>query len=151
MNNREPVPTDDELLRAIAHFLSPVEPMSDDEADAILLENGLDPEAVGARMKAAADAALARSPYNWRTQARQQLNVARAAREGAKRRLKLNRQELLDSIQQLLLAGGREQRVAHAYYRNLTEATDEDLESLLMDLESLSPGQVEEAGSKPEE
>ena len=135
MKKRKSIETSEDLVRAFADLFDEVEPDTPEEIDAVLREAGYDPDEIGVRMKAAAEKALANSPLNWRNRAQKELEdeqtrIARftTARPG-------NRAGLIEAIKRL--AGQVPGQVAYAY-RSLALMTDEDLASLLSDLEYLA-------------
>lgn len=137
MAKRKSTPTNEELIDAFTDLFNAVEPETPEEIDAVLSESGLDPDDVAARMRAFAQKAIEASPYNWRNQAdslrEEQERLARRSSD-----LRLSREEMMRTIESLTTGLGRGQRArAAAYYRNLEEATDEDLASLLDELRYL--------------
>ncbi len=133
MDKRRPVETSEDLVRAFADLFDEIEPETPDEIDAVIREAGFDPDEMEARIRAATEQALARSPLNWRNRTSQELEserdrVARAVRPG-------DRAGLIEAIKALTrqVSG----QIAYAY-RNLESMTDEDLAGLLSNLEYLA-------------
>jgi hypothetical protein len=135
MKKRKPVQTSEELIRAFADLFDEIEPETPAEIDAMLREAGYDPDEIGAQMKAVAEQALANSPLNWRNRAPQEMAEEQARFDKAESTSPRNRTDMIKAIQQLL-AGRSEQALAH--FRNLESASDDDLASMLAELEFLA-------------
>jgi hypothetical protein len=105
--------------------------------DQVLKSAGFEPGDVGKKYLSVAQKVMAKSPHNWRNQARNELENARKALIPltSTGKVKKSRSELVDAISALIT--GQRLRVGSAY-RNLTEQTDEDLESLLRQLEYIA-------------
>jgi hypothetical protein len=138
MSDRRSPETYEELFRAFTDLFNETEPEDPEEVNALLREAGYDPDEVAARMQAIAEQALASSPLNWRNRARQQLSEAAAQFENFVPTPRGSRSEIMAAIKQIIaqLGGPQSQPVA-AHFRNFEEASDEDLASLLSDLEYL--------------
>lgn len=112
-------------------------PVDEEEAGEILANAGLDPEAALSRLMGRVDQA----EDDIRHQAYQAAQVAR--QEWAARLESVGRQrpraELLAIIDSMKNTGTELQ----AMYKNLDEVTDEDLESLVRELEALAEGDEE--------
>jgi hypothetical protein len=132
--------TVEDFVRTFNEFLDEEDPMTPEEVDAELREAGFDPETVGAEMQAVAECALAESPWNWRNRA-QQLEDERACFERTATASQGSREDIVGAIQQLLAQLGNRARPAYAHFRNFESATDEDLASLLSELEYLDSKQ----------
>jgi hypothetical protein len=140
MNKRRPPATEEELVHAFADLFDEVGPETPEEIDAALREEGHDPDTIAARMKSVAERALARSPLNWRNRAQQELEAERSKLDKVTPILRRGRGEIIAAIQQLL-SRLQTHQLAPAYaYRNFDQATDEDLSSLLAELEYLIAG-----------
>jgi hypothetical protein len=132
--------TVEDFVHMFNEFLDEEDPMTPEEVDADLREAGFDVETVGAEMEAVAERALAESPWNWRNRA-QQLEDERARFERVTTALQGSREDIVRAIQQLLAQLGSRARVAYAHFRNFESATEEDLVSLLSELEYLASRQ----------
>lgn len=138
MSSRKGPRTDQEFVEAFEHLLYEHGPETSEEVDAFLRSEGLDPEVIAANGRAFVQKALASSPLNWRSYI--------AERQRAKEELvahqvspTLSRDVLLAAIRESL-SGLSPQQIAQSgvQYRNLEEVTDEDLRSLLAELEYLN-------------
>ena len=141
MTERRPPATEDELVRAFADLFNEMAPETPEEIQAALRAAGYAPERVAARMQAVADRAIANSPFNWRHRARQEMAEESARRAAIEPALPRSRGDLLHAIRQFLtqIQGSPVELAAH--FRNFDRATDEDLVSLLADLEYLAAQQ----------
>lgn len=146
MRKRKPIETEKQLLNALEEFFCDV---AEDEPveiiDAELRELGYNPEALGRRMGEMARRALTDSPLNWRTQGRREIE---AAKERLSRFENLpitqgpDRPALVNAIQQLLRKlGYSDPQLVPAHFRNFETASDQDLASLLRQLEYLASNQ----------
>ncbi len=148
MKEKKAPGTEEELLARLERLFDQLEPDTADEVDIILREAGLDPEEVGARMKAAAERQFAASPLNWRNKARQEVAEAEARLAKFSSTPTAGQADLRERIERLLRGLSATHRsVAAAYHRNLEEATESDLQSLLSELEYLTS---EEGGEEAE-
>lgn len=147
MNKRRSPQTDEELLQAFLDLFDEVVPDSPEDVDDFLRESGYDPEKVGARMQVVAKKALENSPLNWRNRAGHELRQVRDRLENFVPGLKEGRTEIITAIQELMV----QHRLATTNFRNLEEATEEDLASLLCELEFLIDQQDLRADKKEEE
>lgn len=138
MSTRKGPRTDQEFVEAFEHLLYDHEPETSEEVDAFLRSEGLDPEDIAANGRAFVQKALALSPLNWRNHV--------ADRQRAKEELDahkvsptLPRDVLLATIKKFL-SGLSPQQIAQAgvQYRNLERVADDDLRSLLAELEYLN-------------
>lgn len=132
------IETVEDFVHAFNEFLDEEDLLTPDEIDTELCEAGLDPEKVGARMKAVAEHALASSPWNWRKRAMEELEQERARIAGATRPVPRNRADIIGAIRELIAQTGSQPAYAH---RNLEAQTDEDLADLLAELEYLASRQ----------
>lgn len=128
------IETVEEFVRTFDEFLDEEDPMTPEEIDAQLREAGYDPEEVGARMQAVAERALAESPWNWRSRAQQELEDERVRIVHASAPSPLDKASLIAAITSLIAQSGGQMVYAH---RNLESETEEDLASLLAELEYL--------------
>jgi hypothetical protein len=140
MNKRRPPATEEELVHTFADLFDEVGPETPEEVDAILREGGHDPDTIAARMKSIAERALARSPLNWRNRAQQELEAERTKLDRVTPVARHDRSEIIAAIQQLLSRLQAHQLAPAHAYRNFDQATDEDLASLLAELEYLAAG-----------
>lgn len=146
MRKRKPVETEEQLLNALEEFFCDV---AEDEPiegiDAELREIGYDPDALGSRMDELARRALADSPLNWRNRGRREIEAAKEKLgrfESLPITQSLDRPALVDAIQQLLRKlGYRDPQLVPAHFRNFETASDQDLVSLLRQLEYLASDQ----------
>jgi phage gp29-like protein len=132
------VETSEDLVRAFADLFDAAAPEMPDEIEKELREAGYDPAEVGDRMQAAAEQALARSPLNWRSRAQAELDDARDRITNFTGQALSDRDEIISAIKQLASLLGDDMSYA---YRNLEAETDEDLASLLAELEFLASQQ----------
>ena len=141
MAKRKPLETSEELVSAFADLFDAVEFETPEEIDAVLLEAGYDPNEIAARMRAVAVQTIAESPLNWRNQtdALEEERIRLASLPSA---LLPSREDLIAGIESILarLPTVR-RRTVMAYHRNLDEATNEDLASLLAELQYLEARQ----------
>jgi len=148
MDEKKLPETYSDLSNAFLELFDTALPNDADEIDAFLRELGFDPVEVGANIRGLAEEALASSPLNWRVQAARELEAERARFDNLTGAKKLSRSEILAQMQALLSRVGAEHGLVTAH-RNLEEASDEDLASLLDELLYLvSPEQQEEKDDK---
>ena len=141
MNKKTPPPqTDQDLIQVFADLFDAVEPETPEEIDAVLVEGGYDPNEVGSRMQAFAEQALAKSPLNWRNQADTKLQAVGAKLENFRAPVAIppTREQIIDAIKELTGRLRGRARLAQAYFRNFESASDEDLASLLSELQFLT-------------
>lgn len=139
MKKRNPPETEKELAAAFDDLFDEIpQPETQEEIEATLRSAGYNPSAVGARMEAIAMEALANSPLNWRNRASQEMAEARAQFSNFSSTLRESRSEITTRIQKLLALVGGEKQMVGAYYRNLDTTSDNDLASLLAELEFLA-------------
>ena len=131
--------TDNEFLERVAKFLAEVESESLEEVRAALQEAGYDPKAIERQAIDLLDKLQSRSPFDWRNRSRSEIEAERtrvaAITANTKRQ---NRASYLEQIQQLAKELGGEGSQLVTAHRNFEEATEEDLASLLADLEYLA-------------
>ena len=135
MNKRRPVETSEDLVRAFADLFDEIEPETPEEIDAVLHEADLYLDEMGTRMKTATEQALAKSPLNWRNRASRELEDERARIAHFETARPGDRACLIEAIKRL--TGQVPRQITYAY-RNLDSMTDEDLASLLSNLEYLA-------------
>jgi hypothetical protein len=148
MNKQRPPATEEELVHAFADLFDEVEPETPEEVDATLREGGHDPDSIAARMKSVAERALARSPLNWRNRAQQELEAEKRKLDSVTPTVRRGRGEMITAIQQLLSRLQAHQLAPAHAYRNFDQATEEDLASLLTELEYLVAGKPPHADEK---
>jgi len=143
MSKRRPPDTYEDLVRAFADLFDETEPQTPEDVDTFLREAGYDPDQVGARIQTLAEHALANSPLNWRNRALQELAQARAQLDDFVATTPRSRSEIIAALRQIIAQLGAEKcKLPAASFRNLERATDEDLASLLVELEYLSADQA---------
>ena len=138
MSTRKGPRNDQEFVEAFEHLLYDHEPETDEEVDAFLRSEGVDPEVIAANGRAFVEKALALSPLNWRNHAadRQKAQEELEAHEVSSI---LSRDALLAAINKIMSGlNPRQFAQASVQYRNLEEVSDEDLRSLLAELEYLN-------------
>jgi hypothetical protein len=135
-----------DYLSNLLSFLDAKEESSEYDVDQVLTDAGYKTDEVGKRFQFIANQSMARSPNNWR-------NRALIAHESAKKdylqknstkKTHRSRSELMDAINILMTQQNLKVAIAH---RNFSNQTDEDLESLLNQLEymaSQKPNDIEE-------
>jgi hypothetical protein len=131
---RKNIKTVEDFVRAFDEFLDEDDPLTPEEIDTALREAGHDPEEVGVKMQAVAEHALAESPWNWRNRARKELEDERARIARRTTSVPRNKASLIEAIEKLVVQSGGQMAYA---YRNLESETEENLVSLLADLEYL--------------
>ena len=135
--------TEQEVLDTILELLVDLEPESTEEVDAELRAAELDPQAMSSHIENIVQAALVKSPFNWRVQEREKIEQERHRYSLSKSQRKTaSRVEAINRIQQLSTHYGVQ--FAGLHHRNLENASDEDLISLLNQLEFLADAQQEE-------
>jgi hypothetical protein len=135
-----------DYLSNLLSFLDAKEESSEYDVDQVLTDAGYNTDEVGKRFQFIANQSMARSPNNWR-------NRSQIAHESAKKdylqknstkKTHRSRSELMDAINTLMTQQNLKVAIAH---RNFSNQTDEDLESLLNQLEymaSQKPNDTEE-------
>jgi hypothetical protein len=96
-------------------------------------------------MHAIAARAIENSPLNWRNRAREELEAEKTRRTTMTSPPPRNRGDIITAITRLLPGLPQGQVTLAAHFRNLDQATDEDLASLLADLEYLVAQQREQS------
>jgi hypothetical protein len=127
------------FLDRLEDLLDQSPPENVKEAEDELRDAGLDPEVVGQRMRAIAEQTLARSRANWwaeaaveRRHALDKLTQFAAPIPDARSGIEAAIRQILQQSPRL-----RDLPTVSAHFRNFAEATDEDLKSLLLELEFL--------------
>lgn len=138
MKKRGCVETSEDLVRAFADLFDEVAPMTSEEIDDELRDVGLEPDEVGARMQAVVEEALAKTHRERRKKAAKEVAEERARIARAASNRPRERADIIAAIEHLSAQFGGRVRYA---YRNLESETDEDLASLLEDLEYLASQQ----------
>jgi hypothetical protein len=132
----------EDLVNALADLFDEVGPETPEEVDMILVEAGYDPDEVAEHMNAIARQAMLNSPLSWRKRAQKELQEERARLEGLGGPPVKGRLEIVAAIQELIRRmGGEHHELVRAHFRNLEQATDDDLASLLRELEYLADRQ----------
>lgn len=151
MAKRTPPANNEELLRALGDLFDQVDAETPEEVDAMLREEGYDPSDLAATFRSIAEQALKASPYNWKNRALREMQMERDRLSAKKPSSPLSRPELIVAIQkQISKASLGPSLSAGIYHRNLEELTDEDLKSLLEELQFLTPSENDETQT-PEE
>lgn len=141
MTKKKPLETSEEFVNALTDLFNEIGPETPEEVEAILREAGYDPAKLAAEMQAFAEQSLKNSPLNWRNRAQQELTAARSHFESTLSRVSRSRSELIEAIQQLLQQVGGQPQQALAHFRNFESASDDDLASMLEELEYLKSQQ----------
>lgn len=140
MSDQKPIQSTEDLVNAIDDLIENAMMESLEEANAFLIEQGLDPDKIGKEFEQLAQQALSESPLHWKKRARAEIEQKR---EQLNKRLKissLSRDEMLKAIRDLQRTlGGASPAIA--YYRNFEEVSDEDLAGILTELEFLADAQ----------
>ena len=138
MTNSPPPRRYNDLIRALLGLFNAVEPETPDEVEGVLREAGYDPDDVASRMAAAASQSLAEASSLLRSRTRRQIDDAKS-RRATMQPPRRTRAEMLAAVDKMMTRlGGQNALSVRAHYRNLETARDEDLASLLTDLEYLS-------------
>lgn len=141
MNKRKPIETEQELLNALeSFFCDDIEDQPIENIDAELQALGFDANEIGNRLGNFARESLENSMLNWRNKSREieaakeKLNHSRIPGiEG------LDRPDLINAIQQALSnLGNRKPNMIPVFNRNFQEVSDNDLRSLLEQLNHLA-------------
>ncbi len=129
--------TEQDLIDALAALLEHDDPDETiEEVDEELRAAGLTPEVVGDRLAAVAKRAFRQSPLNWRQRGTtERAEADRLFRQRLAAKRELSRDEILHEIQ--AIASRSPEVRAQAHFRNFERVTDEDLASLLAELQLL--------------
>ena len=143
MKNNKPVETEPELLRALEELLTDVsenDPIEDIHEE--LSAYGFNPSILGKQIESIAKRALADSSLNWKNTARLEIESARSRMkrmETGESTPSLDRAFLISKIQTIYeKIGNRGDQLLPVYHRNFESASDQDLLSILHDLEFLA-------------
>jgi|GraSoiStandDraft_41_1057321.scaffolds.fasta_scaffold876464_2 hypothetical protein len=147
---KKPPETYRAFVDRLADLFDQIPPEDIEEAEQELRDAGVDPEAIGQRMKNLAEQTLARSRLNWRAEAAAERRHALDKLTHFAARIPEARSGLEIAIREIL------ERSPHlgnlpavtAHFRNFAEATDEDLRSLLLELEFLRMQAEEDSKDK---
>jgi len=150
---KKPPETYREFLDRLADLFDEVPPESLEEAEQELRDAGLDPEAIGQRMSELAARTLARSPLNWRVSAPEERHRALGQFTHFKATIPETRAEIEVAIRQILeqMPHLAQSPAVTTHFRNFEEAGDEDLRSLLLELEFLRTHDEDDPAKKVEE
>lgn len=141
MKPRKAPATDEELVNAFNDLFNEVEPETNDEMDAVLRQAGHDPEEIATRMRQIADRAIERSPLNWRNKFPDEIEIEKSRLAAFLPNVHMRRDEIIEAIRnKLAKLSGRTNRLGFAH-RNFETASDDDLRSLLSELEYLESNQ----------
>lgn len=153
MTTKKTPATDKEILEFVVDLIGEDIASNDaEEVDMVLREAGLDPDALAQHYEQVAQEAWAQSPLNWRNRARSQLERTKEHFASIQpKSTPTSRNEILEAIQAVTDRLGQHGQPALAAYRNFTEATDEDLRSILRDLEYLASQQSDLADEDGDE
>lgn len=126
-----------ELLQALSDLFEEIEPNTPDEIASYLDAQGYDRKTLVSGLRAEIERAISNSPLNWRnkvddTDARS-FDLSQAGKKQPR-----SRQDIIAAIRGIYT---KRNVPLVAHYRNLEEATDEDLLSLLEDLQELDDEQ----------
>lgn len=126
-----------EYLSDLLSFLDAQEEIPTYDVEQILTDAGYKPDDIGKKFQAVANKSIAKSPYNWRTRAHVEHEDAKSdfLKKKSVEKPRRSRSELLDAIHALLSQQNLKAALAH---RNFSDQTDEDLESLLDQLEYIA-------------
>ncbi len=136
---RKPPGTDAELIERVGELFDAVPPEGQAEAEEVLREAGLDPDAVGDRLAQFAKATLASLPLNWRQRAKAerenalaQFDKDRTGQPRAASDLKVQITSILARQPQLGALS-----TVRVHLHKFEHSSSKDLESLLAELEFL--------------
>jgi hypothetical protein len=146
---RNPPSTDAELVERVRELFDAVPPEGEAEANEVLQEAGLDPDAVASRFAKFANETLAHSPLDWRQRAKVEREKALTEFEGYRQRLRRASSDMKAQITSIL---ARQPHLGslptvRAQFHKFDHASSKDLESLLAELQFLE-GQSEVQATK---
>jgi hypothetical protein len=123
-----------DYLSSLLSFLESEEEKPSYDVDQLLAEAGYKPDDIGKKFRDIANESIAKSPHNWRNRAHTEHEEAKShfLEKRARDRPKRSRSEILEAIQSLFAQQNLQASLAH---RNFSDQSDEDLESLLDQLE----------------
>ncbi len=141
MNKKRQIETEQDLVNALEEFVYDVEEdEAIDDVDKELQALGYDPHSVQFKFQELASQVLASSPLDWRNRAGNEILMARKEL-GVVDKLELralDKPSLMESIRQTLQRlGYSDPSLVPAQYRNFEQATENDLISLLQQLQYL--------------
>ncbi len=141
MNKKRQIETEQDLVNALEEFVYDVgEDEAIDDVDSELQALGYDPHSVQFKFEELASRVLAASPLDWRNRAGNEILMARKEL-GVVDKLELralDKPSLMESIRQTLQRlGYSDPSLVPAQYRNFEQATENDLISLLQQLQYL--------------
>lgn len=128
-----------ELLQVLFELFEEVEPGTPDEVASYLADRGYNREDLVLVMRTEVEKAIGESPLNWRNTV-DYGHTRKFDLSQAKKKQLPSRQDILAAIRGIYT---RRNVPLVAHFRNLEEATDEDLLSLLEDLQELDDEQEE--------
>jgi hypothetical protein len=144
MNKKRAIETEQDLVNALEDFAFDVdENESIQDIDDELKTLGYDPDLIGRKFQAIASHVLAASPLDWRNRAPIEIAEAREKLEhiGQPDTKHQDKASIIEAIQLALKnLGFSDSAVIPAQYRNFEEATENDLISMLQQLNYLSCG-----------
>ena len=123
-----------DYLSSLLSFLNSDEEEPSYDVDQVLTKAGYKPEDVGKKFQAVANESIAKSPHNWRNRASIEHAEAKSGfvRKNSTEKPQQSRSEILNAINTLLSQHNLRVALAH---RNFSDQSDEDLQSLLDQLE----------------
>jgi hypothetical protein len=137
MSDIKPIENAGDLLQRINRLSSEAE-WTDTELSLILSDEGIDPSSFVECIRADAKKLLSDSPYHWRNQAKALRSKLSEAFLSVQRRRtqRLSRRQVLENIETTLarMPPGLLGQVSFEH-RNFEECSDDDLESMLVELE----------------
>ncbi len=136
---KKPPETYRAFLERLEDLFDQSPPESIKDAQDEIIDAGLDPEVIGERMKAIADRSISRARANWWAEAAAQRRSALAYITRFTAHIPDSRPGIEAAIRDILQQspGLKDLPAISAHFRNFAEATDEDLKSLLLELEFL--------------
>lgn len=139
MVDRKPPETASEFLDRLTQLLASVPDRSLEELKEDLQAQGIDPERVVDRVQRLVDAKLNDYRLRWQEQAKRERLAILGRLRNVTPKLPAARSDLERRFAEIIsgLWGPRAQAYVHAYFRKLERITENDLRSLLEDLERL--------------
>jgi hypothetical protein len=137
MKKRDAPQTDEELTQAFDILFFEFLLESPDVVDTILQEAGYNPDEVVRQMRTCAKGAWERSSLNWRNRARKEVAEEQARLTDLSEVVQCDRSGMIAAIKQLLAQVENKQQSLAVHFRKLEQASDDDLASLLEELEYL--------------
>lgn len=128
--------TDMDIVESFENFLDEaLTPDSQDEAEKIIQEAGIDPARWNHDVYTMVQNLLRESPLNWRNVREEEITREVKELERIPRRLSKSKQKLIEMIEACLAEIYPSKKRVPAAYRNFKEITREDMASLLQELE----------------